>query len=485
MRFLGYLSGLPGLDKTPRPGNRPRELTSSFVDLLPPFAPVFTDPTYQTVVAIGAGRVLSRRHRFVTEVIFSGGHVGNGPRSRSHRSFRQAARDSDTFSMDLAEPVVTILAPGAALFRAVDDPLCRQRGLTLHGAGLHYDPLISSRSPAPVSRGHDRVVLGLIVVHPFRAPTKVLALPLAARRYRNRQGLTQGKKSPGKATKAKTARAKAQTDPNPRTRPESALELIPLVARWFPDDEIILLGDGAYGGQSLLSHLPPKVHLISRVAPDAALSEPAPPKIKGTKGPARKKGNRLPGLAEGVPDPKRPRTQLEFDRFGLHATSAVKTMQALYYPAGRDRLPTIVSARDLEGKRPDQRFSCTELDRAVQQIPSASGCRRAIECTFEYCKQFPGLEDPANRLRKAVERTAPPASFIDTIVVVWFHRTGRQFLQFPERPRCPRKAEPSFADRLTTPRRPSYDEETEGGLPKPSPLKTWIARLTELLSRTG
>jgi hypothetical protein len=471
------------------------ELTSSFVDLLPQFSPVFTAPTYQTFVAIVAGWVLSQRHRFVTEVIFSSGHVGNGHWSRFHRFFSHAAWDIDTFSLYLAKLVVTILAPGSTLFWAVDDTLCRKRGLTLYGAGMHYDPLISSRSKALVSWGHDWVVLCLIVVHPFWAPTKVFALPIAARLYRNRQGLTKGKKSQGKATKAKTAKtktaktktakAKAQTDPNHRTRPELALELIHLVARWFPDDEIILLGDSAYGGQSILSHLPPKVHLISRVAPNAALYEPAPPKIKGTKGPARKKGNRLPGMAEWVQDPKQPWTQLEFDQFGLHATLAVKTMQALYYKAGRDRLLTIVLVRDLEGKRPDQMFYCTKLDWTVQQILSAYACRWAIECTFENSKQFLGLEDPANRLPKAVERTAPMALFIYTIVVVWFHQTGHQFLQFPERPWYPQKAEPSFADMLTTLRRLSYDEKTAGVLPKQSPLKTWIAQLTELLSRTG
>src|SRR5512135_2967695 len=68
--FLGYLSGFLGLDKAPRQGNRPMELTSSFVDLLPQFSPVFTAPTYQTFVAIVAGWVLSQRHRFITEVIF-------------------------------------------------------------------------------------------------------------------------------------------------------------------------------------------------------------------------------------------------------------------------------------------------------------------------------------------------------------------------------------------------------------------------------
>ena len=55
------------------------------------------------------------------------------------------------------------------------------------------------------------------------------------------------------------------------------------------------------------------------------------------------------------------RTQT-FDQFGLHAILQVKTIQALYYKAGGDRLLTIVLVRDLEGERPDQMFYCTQLD---------------------------------------------------------------------------------------------------------------------------
>ena len=57
-----------------------------------------------------------------------------------------------------------------------------------------------------------------------------------------------------------------------------------MVAQWFPNEEIIVSGDSAYGGQSILSHLPPNVHLISHVHPsNGALNEPAAPKKKNAK----------------------------------------------------------------------------------------------------------------------------------------------------------------------------------------------------------
>ena len=77
------------------------------------------------------------------------------------------------------------------------------------------------------------------------------------------------------------------------------------------------------------------------------------------------------------------------------------------------------------------------------------------------------------------------AMFIYSLVVVWFHRIGHESVRFPVRPWYPKKAEPSFADMLTTLRRLSYEEKIEGLLTNPISLKAWLSQLTELLSRTG
>ena len=172
-------------------------------------------------------------------------------------------------------------------------------------------------------------------------------------------------------------------------------------------------------------------------------------------------------------------------KFGLHAVLQVKTQQALYYKAGGQRLLNIVLVHDLEGQRPDQMFYCTKLDWTARRILSTYACRWAIECTFENCKQLLGLEDPANCIPKAVQRTTPVALIIYSLVIVWFHRTGHQSVRFPVSPWYRKKHEPSFADMLTTLRRVSYEEQTERPPSKGCPLKTVIAQLTEFLSRAG
>lgn len=454
------------------------ELTPSFLQLLQVFVPVFTGPSFETFVQIANGWILSHRRRYVTDVIFSGGNIANGHWSRFHRFFSHAAWDLDVLSMHLAKLVWTILAPGATLLWAVDDTLCRKRGLTVYGTGMHHDPLISSRAKPLVSWGHDWVVLCLLVVHPFWAPSKVFALPIAMRLYRNRQGLTKGKKG-------KTKAAKRKLDPNHRTRPQLACELIRLIADWFPNDDHLVTGDSAYGGQSVLSQLPANVHLISHVHAKGALYEPAAPCSEKRKGAPRKKGARLPGMAAWADDTKQPWMELAFDQFGLHAVLAAKTQHALYYKAGGQRLLNIVLTRDRQGKRPDQMFYCTKLDWDARQILSAYACRWAIECTFENAKQFLGLEDPANRLPLAVRRTAPMALLWYTLIVVWCNQDGHQLIRFPVRPWYRRKAEPSFGDLLTTLRRVSYENINNTLAPKQGVIKTWLSQVTEALSRAG
>jgi hypothetical protein len=448
------------------------ELTLTFVILLQEFRYVFNEPSFQTFRALVTGWCLSPRRRFITELILSSGSTHDGHHSCYHRFFSQAAWDLDFLWRILARLLLATFAPSGLVELAGDDTLCRKRGLTIYGTGMHHDPLISSRAMKLVSWGHDWVVLCL-VVRCFWAPSKVWCLPLLCRLYRNRQGLTKGQK--GK---------RRRPDPNHRTRPQLFRAMLELLAAWFPERRFVVSGDSAYGGKSVLRYLPANVDLISHVHPKGALYEQAPAPT-GARGRRRTKGARLPTMAQWAADTTQPWSELHFDQFGLHATLAVKIRQALYYKAGKDRLLTIVLVHDLLGKRPDQMFYCTRLDWDARQILGSYAARWAIEVTFENCKQLLGLEEPANRTRLAVQRTAPMALVLYSAIVIWFHRIGHRWLQYPDRPWYRHKEEPSFADMLTTLRRVSWEEYLSPLLPRSGPLQKSVVRLVEFASRAG
>jgi len=125
------------------------------------------------------------------------------------------------------------------------------------------------------------------------------------------------------------------------------------------------------------------------------------------------------------------------------------------------------------------------VDWTPRQILSTYASRWSIEVAFENGKQMLGFEDPANRLPQAVQRTAPMAMLLVSLVTLWFHTTGHRHVQFPRRPWYTRKTEPSFGDMLSTLRRLSWTELWRGAVGDHSQTKKIFAQMTEFLSRPG
>ena len=475
-------------------------LTNNFQALLLCCQGDFTKPSFVLFSSLMTGWVLSVRHRYITELIYASDNIDNGHWSRFHRFFSHNAWSLDAVSMTIASLLIdAFLAEGAIITLAVDDTLCRKRGLHLFGAGMHHDPLLSSKKVKLVSWGHVWVVVSIVICLPAWAPSKIFSLPIAFRLYRNRQGNNKGKnkKEPDtrsrcphprnqKRTKTKNAAKKqpgvAAAEPH-RTRPELGLELLVLVATTFANRLFLVTGDSLYGGESVLSRLPANVHCISRVHAKGTLYAPAP-QPTGGRGRRRKKGERLSSMQEWADDATS-WTAHQFDQYGLHAALSVKTRQGLYYTAGKDRLLTFVLVRDDSGKRPLSIFYCTLLDWTFQQILSTYASRWSIEVAFENGKQMLGFEDPANRLPKAVQRTAPMAMLLVSLVTLWFHQAGHREVKFPLRPWYPKKKEPSFGDMLSTLRRLSWTELWQGAVGNEDQAKKTFAQMTEFLSRPG
>jgi hypothetical protein len=465
------------------------QLTPSFRLLLQPFRPVFTAPAFRLFVLLLTGWALSCRQRFVTECIFTAGQVGIGHWSCFHRFFSHYVWSLDDLCRVLTGLLLRRFVPTGPVLLAADDTLCRKRGLGLFGAGMHHDPLFSSKALKVFSWGHDWVVLALLVRLPCWAPTKVFALPLLFRLYVNRQGVAKGKKKKASSQTAAGPKKKRKwrrpTGSNHRTRPELLVELLTLLAGWFPEREFVVCADSGYAGQSVLQHLPGNVDLLSQVHPQGVLYAPPPPKVLGQRGAPRKKGERLPDLQGWADDPHSPWHELVFDQYGLHTTLAVKVQQALYYTAGKGRLLTILLTRDRQGKRPDHRFYCTRLDWGAREVLSAYASRWALEVTFEGAKQVLGLEDAANRLPKAVRRTAPMALVLYSLVVLWFDEVGHEYVQFPERPWYRHKRETSFQDMVTTLRRLSWEEKIGEVVSPTGPHQKWVAAVVQWAARVG
>ena len=154
------------------------EAIESFIVLLEPFRDCFTKPTYSILVTILVGWVLSHRRRYITDAIITTGSTRQGPHSNFHRFFSQAAWSLDQVSWTLTLLIVRTFVPWGVIVIAVDDTLRRKRGLSLFGAGMHYDPLLSSRGKKVVNWGHCWVVVSIVVGNLPWAPGKFSSLPI-------------------------------------------------------------------------------------------------------------------------------------------------------------------------------------------------------------------------------------------------------------------------------------------------------------------
>jgi SRSO17 transposase len=247
------------------------ELVPGFLMLLQGLSATMSAPTLASLTTVLTGWVFASR-RTVTRMILAAGDVAGKHFSSYHRVFSAARWSLDAVGLvvfDLMQPCL-----GSVIRLALDDTLARKRGLMMFGTGMHHDPLLSSRGKAVLNWGHSWVVLGVLVELPFRRG-HVYCLPILFRLYLNKKSAAKHRRTY-------------------RTRPELAVALLTLLCEHRETQRFHVIADSAYGGQSVLCHLPTNCDLTSRLLKDARLYAAAPARTPGKIGRPRTRGERLP-----------------------------------------------------------------------------------------------------------------------------------------------------------------------------------------------
>jgi hypothetical protein len=429
-------------------------LVTSFVAFLQPLSVVMTQPSFENAITMLAGWVFAPRHT-VTCMIAAAGALHQKHFSTFHRWFAQAAWSLDRMGL----MVFDLMAPwlGEIVYLALDDTLARKRGQKMFGVGMHHDPLISSRGKALTNWGHSWVVLGVILRFPLW-PERAFCLPLLFRLYLNKDAAARHRKTY-------------------RTRPELAVELLELLCRARKNRHFHAIADSAYGGQSVLNHLPSNCDLTSRLLLKARLYDPPPQRLPGTNGRPRKRGPQLPTPEQMLRERAR---RVELSLYGRKDRVRLCDTVAHVYAAPQRPL-RVVAVEALTGGRGQQVFYSTCWQATAIEVLTWYAWRWSIEVAFHDSKQSLGFEEPQSWTRRAVERTAPLAMLLYSLIVIWFVREGHREYRPVERPWYPAKSQPSFADMLATLRRSSIREKVlSWGLEGPGSRK-----VLELLENTA
>jgi len=408
------------------------ELVPGFMALLQGLSATMTSPTFASLTTVLTGWVFASR-RTVTRMILAAGAVAEKHYSSYHRLFSTARWSRDAMGLavfDLIQPFL-----GSVVMLGLDDTLTRKRGLKMFGTGMHHDPLLSSRGKVITNWGHSWVVLGVIVELPFRRG-HYYCLPILFRLYLN-------KKSAVKHRRAY------------RTRPELAVELLELLCNQRKNQCFHVVADSAYGGQSVLCRLPTHCDLTSRLLKDARLYGPRPERQAGTSGRPRKRGQRLP-TPQAMLSGRCRRVNLEI--YGRREAARVADQVARVH-AAPERPLRVVAVEALKGGRGQEVFYSTCFDASAEQVLVWYAMRWSIEVTNHDSKQHLGFEQPQGWTRQAVERTAPLAMLLYSLIVLWFAREGHRSWRPLVCPWYTSKTEPSFADMLGTLRRQSVRQQ--------------------------
>jgi hypothetical protein len=229
-----------------------------------------------------------------------------------------------------------------------------------------------------------------------------------------------------------------------------------LVQRWYPDRQLIFVGDNTYATIPLLlwcqkpSHL---VTLITRLRLDARLYEPAPPRRPDQKGRPRVKGKRLPSLAAQLDDPDATRSRITISTWygGTEREVELVSGTAVWYRAGMNPAPIRwVLVRDpLKDFKPVALLSSDPtLD--PMQIVTWFTWRWQVETTFEESRRHLGVETQRQWSDLAIQRTTPCLLGLFSVVTLIAH----QEVATPTRQAAwYRKGHPTFADALALARR--------------------------------
>jgi hypothetical protein len=399
------------------------ELVPGFTALLQGLSATMTAPTFASLTTVLAGWTLASR-RTITGMIRAAGSTAAKHSSSYHRLFSAARWSLDAVGLAAFALVAPLLDD--VVLVGVDDTLCRKRGLKMFGTGMHYDPLLSSHGRTIANRGHSWVVLGVIVEPPFRRGHYYF-LPLLFRLYLN-------KKSAAKHRRAY------------RSRPELAVELLTLLCGHDKTRRFHAVADSAYGGISVLGRLPANCELTSRLDRDARLYDAPPAHRPGQCGRPRKRGERLP-TPEAMLDGRCRRVSLKI--YGRAEEARLADRVARLY-AAPERPVRVVAVEALQGGRGREAFYSTCREAGAEQVIAWYAMRWSVEVTFRDGKQCLGFDEPQGWSRQAVERTAPMALLLYTLVVTWFAQEGHRRWRPLDCPWYVSKRDPSFADMLTT-----------------------------------
>jgi hypothetical protein len=334
------------------------------------------------------GTILTPGKRLVSEAL----RVMGLSESRQFAQYHQVLNRAIWSPLDLAQTLLKLLvktfAPnGEALVLGIDPTIERRWGRKITARGIYRDPVRSSDSHFVKASGLRWISLMLLTPIPWAQ--RIWALPVMT-------------------VLAPSERFYQQRGRRPQTVLERSVQMLKLLRRWLPQRALVVVGDSAYAALDFLSamqHL--TLTFVTRLRLDAALYDPAPP--YSGKGRPRKKGKRLPTLAQVLQNANTVWTTVSLAWYdGQVRDMQITSACAVWFHVGKLPLPMRwVLVRDPQGDYDPVGLLCTDAPAEPLSIVTWFVQRWQLEVTFEAARRHLGVETQRQWSDKAIARTTP------------------------------------------------------------------------------
>jgi hypothetical protein len=365
-------------------------LPSRFAAVILSFAPVFFQRSCRHAEVL-VGAILAPGKRTVTTLLQISGLAQERRFVNYHRVLNRAVWSPRAASHRLLAHLIAAFASDGPVVLGIGDMIERRRGKRIAEMGIYRYPVRSSHGHFVKTSGLRWISLMLLAPVPWAG--RVWALPFLS-------ALAPSERY----CRERRQRHKKLTD--------WARQLILQTRRWLPGRDIVLVGDSGFAALELLAALARhRITGITRLRLDAALYDPAPPRLPGTNGRPRTKGARRPNLAEVLVG-----TDTRWQRVVVpgwygegERNIEICSATAVWRHGG---MP-IVPIRWVLVRDPHRRFEqpqallCTEPDRTPEQILRWFIQRWQLEVTFQETRVHLGVETQPQWSDLAIARTAP------------------------------------------------------------------------------
>jgi hypothetical protein len=414
-------------------------LVSTWDALVQQLCCVFTEPTAHTWRQIALGWVLNRGPATVTAIFRTLGTQADRHWTVYEKFFYRAAWGLSALSTALLQRVVYPMLLEAAQQTgdavvadlAIDDTTAGRSGRHVAHAGWFKD----ASATGPSHRGtvihwaHNWLV-GAVTL---RLPAWSLlrwVLPGLFTLYRKRTDCDQEHPF--------------------HTRQVLAGQMIQQAAEALPQVLWRVVADGPYASRKVVQALPENVNLVSRSRRDAAIYALPKARRRGQRGQPAKKGHRLPTPRQLAVRRKVGWQKITLFKQGRSVERLVLGLTCLWYHVCRDKPIRLVLVRDPAGREADDFFFCTSATVPEAEIVQRYYDRWGVEEAIQEAKQCLGFETTQGWCSRTVNRQAPLAMVLVTLVKAWYAQCALQepALRPEPLPWYPHKVQPSLADML-------------------------------------